>query len=131
MCDRYLTSASRFPQTTAKSLDVPLVESEQEEEPHKTRKTLLKSVFVHSKHRVQYEMRTYYWTISMATLTESTRDTLLEYIQRNLPEAVAMRVVSHEMKRLPEPVRRAVENRRLESQTTSSLPSSPSPSGES
>ena len=29
-------------------------------EPHKERKTLLKAAYVNKKHRVQYEMRTYY-----------------------------------------------------------------------
>ncbi len=37
-------------------LDVSVVESEGEAEPHKVRKTLLKSNFVVSKHRVQYEV---------------------------------------------------------------------------
>ncbi len=37
-------------------MDVTVTESEGEPEPHKVRKTLLKSAFVHSKHRVQYEV---------------------------------------------------------------------------
>lgn len=35
-------------------------------------------------------------------LTESTALTFLEYIQRNLPEGVAMKVTKYERKKLPE-----------------------------
>ncbi len=94
-----------FATTVAKELDVPVVLSEGEEEPHKLRKTLLKAAFVNSKHRVQYEMRTYFWTLNLGRVTESTKDTYLEYIQRNLPEGVAMKVTTHEMRRLPEAIR--------------------------
>lgn len=55
------------------------------------RLTLLKSIFVHKKHRVQYERRTYYRYIDVFKLTGSTADTFLEYLQRNLPEGVAMK----------------------------------------
>lgn len=54
--------------------------------------TLLKSAHVHKKHRVQYEIRTYYRYLDILKLTGSTADTFLEYIQRNLPEGVAMKV---------------------------------------
>ncbi|CAB0033285.1 unnamed protein product [Trichogramma brassicae] len=54
--------------------------------------TVLKSKHVHKKHRVQYEMRTYYRFLNFLKLTGSTADTFLEYIQRNLPEGVAMKV---------------------------------------
>merc|ERR1712117_4941 len=66
---------------------------------------VLKSAFVHSKHRVQYEMRTYFWVLNLGRVTESTKDTYLEYIQRNLPEGVAMKVTTREMRRLPEEIR--------------------------
>lgn len=56
------------------------------------RLTLLKSKHVHKKHRVQYEVRTYYRFLEFIKLTGSTADTFLEYIQRNLPEGVAMKV---------------------------------------
>ena len=104
-----LKSYAWFIETAAKELDVPILASECEPEPHKMRKTLLKSAFVHSKHRAQYEMRTHFWVITLEKLTESTKDTFLEYVQRNLPEAVAMRVVLHERKRLPENIRDAME----------------------
>lgn len=54
--------------------------------------TLLKSKHVHKKHRVQYEIRTYFRFLDFLKLTGSTADTFLEYAQRNLPEGVAMKV---------------------------------------
>lgn len=66
--------------------------SEQIKKPVHDRYTVLKSRHVHKKHRVQYEFRTYFRLIDFEKLTGSTADTLLEYIQRNLPEGVAMKV---------------------------------------
>ncbi|XP_014219089.1 28S ribosomal protein S10, mitochondrial [Copidosoma floridanum] len=68
------------------------------------RLTLLKSKHVHKKHRVQYETRTYYRFMHFLKLTGSTADTFLEYIQRNLPEGVAMKVTKIEIQRLPEAI---------------------------
>jgi len=70
----------------------------------KQRMTLLKSIFVHKKHRVQYEMRTYFMSATIAHLTGSTADTLLEWVQRMAPEGVAMHVVEHRLTKLPPPV---------------------------
>ncbi|KAK0181905.1 hypothetical protein PV327_000089 [Microctonus hyperodae] len=66
--------------------------------------TVLKSAFVHKKHRVQYEYRTYYRHLDFLRLTGSTANTLLEYLQRNLPEGVAMKVTKHEITNLLEAV---------------------------
>merc|ERR1711971_966075 len=88
--------------TAAKELDISVIESFAEPEPHKVRKTLLRSAHVKKKHRVQYEFRTYYHTMKFGKLTESTAITFLEYIQRNLPEGMAMKVTKHERKKLPE-----------------------------
>jgi small subunit ribosomal protein S10 len=63
--------------------------------------TILKSRFSNRKHMRQYEMRTHFKEFEFIHLTGSTRDTLLEYIQRNLPEGVAMHV--HETKILELP----------------------------
>lgn len=104
-----LKSFSWFATTVARELDIGVTVSEGEKHPHKMRKTLLKSAFVHSKHRVQYEMRTYYWVIKLDRMTESTKDTYLEYVERNLPEGVAMKVISHELTRLPENIREALK----------------------
>ncbi|XP_059897674.1 small ribosomal subunit protein uS10m isoform X1 [Gadus macrocephalus] len=56
------------------------------------RLTLLKSIHIFKKHRVQYEMRTHYRCLELFRLTGSTAQVYLEYIQRNLPEGVAMEV---------------------------------------
>ncbi|XP_033326616.2 mitochondrial ribosomal protein S10 [Megalopta genalis] len=71
------------------------------------RYTLLKSVHVYKKHRVQYETRTYFRYLDFFRLTGSTADTFLEYIQRNLPEGVAMKATKVELQTLPESVKQA------------------------
>ncbi|CAI9735407.1 ribosomal S10, mitochondrial [Octopus vulgaris] len=69
-----------------------------------TRYTLLKSVHIYKKHRVQYENRTHFRVIEFIHLTGSTADTILEYVQRNLPEGMAMKVTKHRIEALPEHV---------------------------
>lgn len=64
--------------------------------------TLLKSVFVHAKHLVTYEVRTYYRFMNFHNLTQSTLETYLEYLQRNLPEGTAMKATKVELQKLPE-----------------------------
>ena len=54
--------------------------------------TILRSRFVHKKHRTQYEVRTYFRFMNFHRLTGSTADTFLEYIERNLPEGVALKI---------------------------------------
>ena len=44
---------------------VPVEKSYAPEEPHKERKTLLRAAFVNKKHRVQYEMRTFYHFLTL------------------------------------------------------------------
>lgn len=73
--------------------------------PHHERLTLLKSAFVHKKHRVQYEIRTYFKFMHFHRLTGSTLSTFLEYIQRNLPEGVAMKATKVQIMELPEHLR--------------------------
>jgi len=51
---------------------------------------------------VQYETRTYYRLVRLEKLTGSTADTFLEYVQRNLPEGVAMKVTRRQVMELPE-----------------------------
>ncbi|GFS21845.1 28S ribosomal protein S10, mitochondrial [Elysia marginata] len=67
-----------------------------------TRMSLMKSVFVHKKHFHQYEMRTLYRVFEFKNLTGSTASMFLEYIQRNMPEGVAMKVTKHQLERFPE-----------------------------
>jgi len=97
-----LKSFSWFATTAARELAVPVEKSYAPEEPHKERKTLLRAAFVNKKHRVQYEMRTFYHFLTLKHLTGSTADTYLEYVQRNLPEGVSMKVVRHEVRPFPE-----------------------------
>ncbi|XP_029162766.1 28S ribosomal protein S10, mitochondrial [Nylanderia fulva] len=66
--------------------------------------TVLKSAHVHKVHRVQYEIRTYYRYLDFLKLTGSTADTFIEYLQRNLPEGVAMKVTKVEIHKLPESI---------------------------
>ncbi|XP_069464606.1 small ribosomal subunit protein uS10m isoform X2 [Ambystoma mexicanum] len=79
-------------------------------EPPRTieRLTLLKSVHIFKKHRVQYEMRTHYRCIEMKYLTGCTADVYLEYIQRNIPEGVAMEIKKTTLEKLPEHLRKPV-----------------------
>lgn len=64
--------------------------------------TLLKSVHIYKKHRVQYEIRTYFRYMNFHKMTGSTMDTYLEYIERNLPEGVALKATTTELQTLPE-----------------------------
>ncbi|XP_052049401.1 28S ribosomal protein S10, mitochondrial isoform X1 [Apodemus sylvaticus] len=67
--------------------------------------TLLKSVHIFKKHRVQYEMRTLYRCLELKHLTGCTASVYLEYIQRNLPEGVAMEVTKTQIQQLPEHIK--------------------------
>uniref|UniRef100_A0A3B5L5D9 Small ribosomal subunit protein uS10m n=1 Tax=Xiphophorus couchianus TaxID=32473 RepID=A0A3B5L5D9_9TELE len=66
------------------------------------RLTLLKSVHIYKKHRVQYEMRTHYRCIELLHVTGCTAQVYLEYIQRNLPEGVAMEVTKTAVEKIPD-----------------------------
>ena len=68
----------------------------------KDRWTLLKSVHIYSKHLASYEVRTYYRFLNFHNLTQSTLETYLEYIQRNLPEGTAMKATKVELQKLPD-----------------------------
>ncbi|CAG9762874.1 unnamed protein product [Ceutorhynchus assimilis] len=70
--------------------------------PVHERYTVLKSVHIYKKHRVQYETRTYYAFLQYHKLTGSTADTLLEYVERNLPEGVALKATKVEVQEMPE-----------------------------
>ncbi|XP_058469106.1 small ribosomal subunit protein uS10m [Solea solea] len=66
------------------------------------RLTLLKSIHIFKKHRVQYEMRTHYRCIELSHLTGCTAQAYLEYVQRNLPEGVAMEMTKTAMEKCPD-----------------------------
>lgn len=77
--------------------------------PVHNRFVLLKSVHIYKKHRVHYEIRTYFRFMHFHKLTGSTLDTFLEYIQRSLPEGVAMKTTKIEVQTLPEHLRESPE----------------------
>ncbi|XP_078505845.1 small ribosomal subunit protein uS10m [Lissotriton helveticus] len=72
------------------------------------RLTLLKSIHIYKKHRVQYEMRTHYRCMELKHLTGSTADVYLEYIQRNVPEGVALEIKKTTLEKLPEHLKKPV-----------------------
>ncbi|CAK9820588.1 28S ribosomal protein S10, mitochondrial [Anthophora plagiata] len=103
-----LKSYGEFAVMAANHLDIDVYRNVALPKPIHERLTVLKSAYVHKKHRVQYETRTYYRYFDILNLTGSTADTFLEYIQRNLPEGVAMKVTMVELQTLPETVEQAV-----------------------
>lgn len=102
-----LDSYEYFIVLAAKELGISV---EKVEEPPKKieRFTLLKSVHIYKKHRVQYEIRTHYRCVELKHLTGSTASVYLEYIQRNLPEGVAMEVKKTRLEKLPEHIKAPV-----------------------
>ena len=101
-----LVSYENFVKLTAEELELNLREIRT---PTRfiERWTLLKSRFSNRKHMRQYEMRTHFKEFEFVHLTGSTCSTLLEYVQRNLPEGVAMHVHQTKIQELPEDFRTA------------------------
>ncbi|XP_040105618.1 28S ribosomal protein S10, mitochondrial isoform X2 [Oryx dammah] len=101
-----LDSYEYFAVLAAKELGISI---KVHEPPRKIERfTLLKSVHIFKKHRVQYEMRTLYRCLELEHLTGSTADVYLEYIQRNLPEGVAMEVTKTRLEQLPEHIKKPI-----------------------
>ncbi|XP_046571949.1 28S ribosomal protein S10, mitochondrial-like [Haliotis rubra] len=96
-----IKSYTKFFVMTARELDIPIHDIHTPDKDIE-RLTLLKSVHIYKKHRVQYETRTHYKQYELLKLTGSTADTLLEYVQRNLPEGMAMKVTKERLERLPD-----------------------------
>uniref|UniRef100_A0A8D2BBG7 Small ribosomal subunit protein uS10m n=1 Tax=Sciurus vulgaris TaxID=55149 RepID=A0A8D2BBG7_SCIVU len=114
-----LDSYEYFAVLAAKELGISI---KVHEPPRKIERfTLLKSVHIFKKHRVQYEMRTLYRCLELERLTGCTADVYLEYIQRNLPEGVAMEVTKTRLERLPdhikEPIWETVPEKKEESKS--------------
>jgi|UniRef100_A0AC35FUM1 small subunit ribosomal protein S10 len=65
---------------------------------------LLRSKFVHKKYKLHYETRTYIKKCSVYNITGSTASTLVEYLQRQVPEGVGMKVTYNEMSAFPETI---------------------------
>uniref|UniRef100_A0A914CW49 Small ribosomal subunit protein uS10m n=1 Tax=Acrobeloides nanus TaxID=290746 RepID=A0A914CW49_9BILA len=62
---------------------------------------LLRASFAHKKVKLHYETRTHIRKISILHITGSTASAFLEYIQRNIPEGVGMKVTYSELRPLP------------------------------
>ncbi|VDK87800.1 unnamed protein product [Litomosoides sigmodontis] len=62
----------------------------------------LKAKFAKKKNQIHYETRTHIRQFTVRNVTGSTASTFLEYIQRNIPEGVAMKVTYNEIGVLPE-----------------------------
>ncbi|CAG9569224.1 unnamed protein product [Danaus chrysippus] len=97
-----LLSYSWFCIAAASHLGIEVTKSWALRKAEKERHTLLRCVHIYKKHRVQYEIRTYFRFVHLQRLTGSTCDTYLEYIQRNLPEGCALKVTKVECQNLPE-----------------------------
>ncbi|KAM7362566.1 mitochondrial ribosomal protein S10 [Cochliomyia hominivorax] len=100
-----LKSYSWFATTAANHLGIEVGNCWSPRKAQKERMTLLKSVHIYKKHRVQYEIRTYFRYMNFHKMTGSTLDTFLEYIERNLPEGVALNATKTEIQEIPEHLR--------------------------
>ncbi|XP_050357762.1 28S ribosomal protein S10, mitochondrial [Nymphalis io] len=97
-----LLSYSWFCIAAASHLGIEVTKSWALRKAEKERHTLLRCVHIYKKHRVQYEIRTYFRFIHLQRLTGSTCDTFLEYIERNLPEGCALKVTKVECQKMPD-----------------------------
>ncbi|XP_030376531.1 28S ribosomal protein S10, mitochondrial [Scaptodrosophila lebanonensis] len=97
-----LKSYTWFANTAAGHLGIETGKCWAPRKAHHDRLTLLKSVHIYKKHRAQYEVRTYFYYLTYHKLTGSTMDTFLEYIERNLPEGVALQASKTELQQIPE-----------------------------
>ncbi|XP_050685353.1 28S ribosomal protein S10, mitochondrial [Leptidea sinapis] len=104
-----LLSYSWFCIAAASHLGIEVTKSWSPRKAEKERHTLLRCVHIYKKHRVQYEIRTYFRFVHLQRLTGSTCDTYLEYIQRNLPEGCALKVTKVECQSIPEHIKPPTE----------------------
>uniref|UniRef100_A0A183E7B2 Small ribosomal subunit protein uS10m n=1 Tax=Gongylonema pulchrum TaxID=637853 RepID=A0A183E7B2_9BILA len=69
----------------------------------------LRAKFAKKKNQLHYETRTHIRQFTIKNVTGSTASTFLEYIQRNIPEGIAMKVTYDEIAPLPEMIRTKME----------------------
>uniref|UniRef100_A0A0R3RRB9 Small ribosomal subunit protein uS10m n=1 Tax=Elaeophora elaphi TaxID=1147741 RepID=A0A0R3RRB9_9BILA len=69
----------------------------------------LRAKFAKKKNQIHYETRTHIRQFTIRHVTGSTASTFLEYIQRNIPEGVAMKVTYDEITVLPEIIQRKMK----------------------
>ncbi|XP_015368172.1 PREDICTED: 28S ribosomal protein S10, mitochondrial [Diuraphis noxia] len=99
-----LRSYTQFATMAANELGIQIGKCWSPRKAHHERYTLLRSIHVHKRCRVQYEVRTWFRFIHFHKLTGSTAETFLEYVQRNLPEGVALKVTKVLLENIPEGV---------------------------
>ncbi|XP_060597136.1 small ribosomal subunit protein uS10m-like [Ruditapes philippinarum] len=99
--ERVLRSYQIFVTLACKHLAIPIFQVTKPRVQYE-RHSVAKSVHIYKKHYSQYEHRTHFLVFEIHKLTGSTADTLLEYIQRNLPEGTAMKVTRHRLEKFPE-----------------------------
>lgn len=101
-----MKSYEKFARMAAEYLDINIGQCYGAFKPKHERDnlTLLRSCFANKDCRVQYETRTYFRYMNFHHLTGSTADTFLEYIERNLPEGVAMKITKVAVEKLPEEI---------------------------
>ncbi|XP_025419901.1 28S ribosomal protein S10, mitochondrial [Sipha flava] len=99
-----LRSYTQFATMAANELGIQIGKCWSPRKAHHERYTLLRSIHVHKKCRVQYEVRTWFRFIHFHKLTGSTAETFLEYTQRNLPEGVALKVTKVLLEKNPESI---------------------------
>lgn len=103
-----MRSYAWYAQKSAEHLGIQVGKCYAARKADKDRWTVLKSVHVHAKHLVSYEVRTYYRFMNFHNLTQSTLETFLEYIQRNLPEGTAMKATKVEIQKVPEHLEKSI-----------------------
>ncbi|XP_023949389.2 28S ribosomal protein S10, mitochondrial [Bicyclus anynana] len=106
-----LLSYSWFCIAAATHLGIDVTKSWALRKAEKERHTLLRCVHIYKKHRVQYEVRSYFRFIHLQRLTGSTCDTYLEYIERNLPEGCALKVTKIECQTIPDHIKPPVDEK--------------------
>nr|CAG4636615.1 EOG090X0GP9 [Eubosmina coregoni]SVE70141.1 EOG090X0GP9 [Eubosmina coregoni] len=100
-----LASYLKFVKSAADELGLQIKNISTPSKPRHDRMTLLKSVHIYKKHRVQYEVRTHTMCITFEKVTGSTADTYLQYVQHNLPEGVAVKVTKNSVLTLPKDIK--------------------------
>jgi len=68
---------------------------------HKDQWELNKSPFIYGRHMDAYEIRTYKKVVHFLYLTGTTRDLILNYIERNVPAGVGIEVKSFKLAQFP------------------------------
>ncbi|KAL4001680.1 Ribosomal protein S10p/S20e family protein [Acanthocheilonema viteae] len=82
----------------------------------------LRAKFAKKKNQLHYETRTHIRQFTIGNVTGSTASTFLEYIQRNIPEGVAMKVTYDEIAVLPEIIRSKAKLMHLSQANASTIP---------